>query len=168
MNTHHEITEHDLSHGLEVIKNGGTLSMLQGISTDDLEAIYSVAHSFYGQGDYDKAQKLFCYLCLYQHMDKRFWKGLAACYQMQKNYKKAAESYAYMALLDIDDPEPSFHASYCFIEMKDFDAARTSLDAAIHQAKGRKKYQSLLTQAQQMLHHISDEQKRSNGKKRKK
>ena len=166
MNTHPAITEENLSHGLEVIKNGGTLSMLQGISTDDLEAIYSVAHGFYGQGDYDKAQKLFSYLCLYQHMDKRFWKGLAACHQMQKNYKKAAESYAYMALLDMEDPEPSFHASYCFMEMKNFDAARKSLDAAIHQAKGRKKYQSLLTQAQQMLRHISDEQKRR--KKRKK
>lgn len=148
------ITEDQLSHSVDVIKNGGTLSMMQDIHTDDLEAIYSIAHTFYVQRRYKKSEQLFSYLCLYQHMDKRFWKGLAASRQMQKNYRKAAEAYAYMAIIDMDDPEPSFHAAFCFMELKETKSASKALDAAMHQAKGKKRYQPLLEQARQMLNKL--------------
>lgn len=149
-------TAKKLEEAVALIKDGGgTFAMVQGISQDDLEAIYGVAHTFYGQQKYDKAEKLFAYLCLYNHLDKRFWKGLAASRQMNKNYKKAAEAYAYMALIDVEDPEPSFHAAFCFLEMKDKDTARKSLDAAIHQSMGKKKYASLHKQAVQMLEHLN-------------
>ena len=54
---------------------------------------------------------------------------------MEKDYKRAAESYAYAALLDEGNPKAHFHASECFSSLEHKDAAKEALKSAEKVAK---------------------------------
>ncbi len=57
--------------------------------------------------------------------------GIAACFHMLKEYKNAVQAYMICAMLDPENPIPHFHASDCYVEMKDNLSAIISLDLAV-------------------------------------
>ena len=116
---------------MEHFDEGGTLGDLYGVDEDKLEAVYSVAHTMYGNGRFGDALIMFRFLTLMDYSEKRFWMGLGATQQMTGHYQDAVQAYAYATMLDIDDPKPQVQAGYCLMQMDEFDAAQQALEGAL-------------------------------------
>jgi len=109
---------------------GATLGAVRGYSSDELEAVYGLAHNAYQQRKYEQAVKLFLFLVENDHAEHRFWMGLAAAYQMAEEHRKALVAFGMVAVLDATNPWPSIHACECYLALGERESARLALDAA--------------------------------------
>lgn len=96
----------------------------------DLETLYTHAYHFYERSDYAKASKLFTQLVMHDPFQGRFWKGLAASNQMQKEYKAALYAWGVLALLEGHDPMAHFHAAECYLSDGEIEEAKKALTCA--------------------------------------
>ena len=112
-----------------LIKDGATLKQLKGVTNAELEAVYSLAFSYYRIGKFDEAFKLFQFLVLFDHLNAKFWFGLGATQQALKDYQNAVVSYGYCSFLKLDNPKPQLHAAECFLALGDKRNAASSLEA---------------------------------------
>jgi len=112
-----------------LIQGEATLKQLKGVTNDELEAVYSLAFGYYQTGKFDEAQKLFQFLVLFDHLNAKFWFGLGAVQQAQKDFKNAVVSYGYCSFLKLDNPKPQLHAAECFLAMGDKRCAASALEA---------------------------------------
>ena len=110
-------------------QDAATLKQLKGVTNAELEAVYSLAFGYYKTGKYEEAHKLFQFLVLFDHLNAKFWLGLGAVQQMEKDYKNAVVSYGYCSFLKLDNPKPQLHAAECFLAMGDKRNAASSLEA---------------------------------------
>jgi len=101
------------AHAAQVFANGEPLKAAKGISDEELNAVYSLAYSYYSTGRYEEALKLFKFLVLFDHMSQKFWIGLGSTQQMLKNYDEAIAAYAQAAFFDLDNPKPMYYAALC-------------------------------------------------------
>lgn len=106
-----------------------TIRDLQGLGDKEMESVYAMAYNFYRAGNYADAEKIFHYLCLIDHLTLKYWLGLGATQQVQKNYSGAVKAYAYASMLDIHDPRPQIHAAECWLAMQDKENAVSALTA---------------------------------------
>src|ERR1051325_10764557 len=79
---------------LQVLEGKTTVGEQRGLSAQQLEAGYAMAYNFYHQKKFADAEKAFRFLVFYNHLDRRFWKGLGASLHMQKDYGGAVQAYA--------------------------------------------------------------------------
>ena len=142
-----------------LLEEGASLGAVKGFGLDEIEAAYSVAYSFYQQGKYQEARKLFQYFSIHEHTDRRFWMGLAACLQKLSEYNKAILAYGAAAMLDVTDPAPPFHAAECHIAIQDWENARTALEAALNVAEGETEHASYSQRANALLATVDKHQK---------
>jgi len=112
-----------------LIEKGSTLKQMKGITNDELEAVYSLAFSYYRTGKYDEAVKLFQFLVLFDHLNAKYWFGLGAVQQATKDYQNAVVSYGYCSFLKLDNPKPQLHAAECFLALGDKRSAASALFA---------------------------------------
>ena len=110
-------------------QDGATLKQFKGVTNAELEAVYSLAFGYYKTGKYEEAHKLFQFLVLFDHLNAKFWMGLGAVQQMEKDYQNAVISYGYSSFLKLDNPKPQLHAAECFLAMGDKRNAASSLEA---------------------------------------
>lgn len=115
----------------QILNHGATLGNLKGISDNELEAVYSVAFGFYRSGKVEDAESLFRFLCLFAHLEQKYWIGLGATCQVAGKYEEALGAYGYACLLDVGDPRPALYAANCHVAMGNVVAARDALHAAI-------------------------------------
>ena len=108
---------------------GAALADVQGYTEDEMEAVYHLAYNAYRQGKYPDARKLFQFLALNDHLESRFWMGLAATCQMSGDYRQAVAAYEMAAVLEATDPWPPFHAGECYRAMNDWEKSREALQA---------------------------------------
>ncbi|MEJ2044097.1 MAG: SycD/LcrH family type III secretion system chaperone [Reinekea sp.] len=153
MNVNLKETESDLENGFEallesVISGSSTLGQIKGMSKEEMEAVYTIAYNLYSQNHLEESEKMFRFLCLYGHLDKRNWMGLGACLQQQKKYEGAVQAYSYLAVLDVENPEPPLHAAYCYLAMNELDRAESGIEAALHWAGTAEKYAPIRTRAE--------------------
>lgn len=116
---------------VEILEGRTDLAAIAGMTGDELEAVYTLAHGFYTSGKYDDAQDLFRFLCMHRHLDPRFWFGFGATCQMQGDMALAVKAYGMSAMLDPTDPQVSLRAAECFIALGDTKGARIALEGAI-------------------------------------
>ncbi len=111
--------------------HGGVLKDLQGLSDKNMEAIYAVAHNLYSATKYEQANTLFQYLCMLNPYEKKYWLGLGACRQMQRDFQNAIDAYCMATALDMKDPNAPLHAGECFLALGNLDSAEKSFDTVI-------------------------------------
>lgn len=116
---------------IDFIRNGKTLSELKGLTHDQLETIYAMAYSVYSSGDYEKALKIFRFLCFFDHLEKNYWLGLGGCLQMLKEYEQAIEAYSNSMMLDSENPAIPLLAAECHLALDHKEQAISGLTAAI-------------------------------------
>lgn len=136
---------------LNFMKNGKTLKDLKGLTTDNMEAIYGVAYSAYNAGNLEQALKVFQFLCYFDHLEHKYWMGLAATRQMLKDFSGAVDAYSYAGILNIHDPRAPFQAANCHIALGNRDAAISGLTATIEFSGNRPEWKDLKSQAEAML-----------------
>ncbi len=111
----------------------GSLCKAVGIDPSALEAVYSLAYGHYEQEKYEEALRTFGLLCLFNHNDPRYWKGLGACSLMLKDYEGAICAFEYATTcLKEDDPELRLHTAECYMRIGNTDVAKTELDHVIN------------------------------------
>ena len=116
--------------GEAVMEGKATLAAVQGITNEDLEAVYGVAHGLYSAGRYADALDLFRFLVLHAHVTGRYWFGLGACQQMLGDTAGALKSYGMAALFDPAEAEVPLRAAECFLKLGDRVNARSAAEAA--------------------------------------
>ena len=79
--------------------------------------------------------------------EAKYTLGMAACFHMQKEYKTAADMYMLCSVIDSASPIPPFHASDCYLQMKDLVSALFSLELAAQKAGQKPEYKVLKDRA---------------------
>ena len=102
-----------------------------GMSSNMVEGIYSHAYRLYNTGKYKEASILFRLLILLDPTSPKYPLGLAACFHMVKEYINAASTYMLVSMVDPVSPIPYYHASDCYINLKEVGAAALALEMAI-------------------------------------
>ena len=111
------------------LTEGAALADVAGYTEDEMEAVYHFAYNAYRQGKYSDARKLFQFLALNDHVESRFWMGLAATCQMSGDHKEAVTAYEMAAVLEATSPWPPFHAGECYMAMKDWEKSGKAFQA---------------------------------------
>lgn len=127
-----------LNHSLEEI--GAAIQF----SEDSLDALYAIAYELHRNGKYEEAKDLFRFLTLANSFERKYWIGLAACYQMLKMYAKAIQCYTAAALQEPSDPYVHWHAADCFFHLGNLNQAQEALESACRVAKANEAYASLI------------------------
>lgn len=97
---------------------------------ETLDALYAMGYNLYENAKYAEAVDVFRVLTLFEKEQRKNWMGLGAAYQMQKEYDRALQSYAYAALLDENDPYAPFHAAECFFSQEQNEKGSHVLNVA--------------------------------------
>ncbi len=113
----------------KLVEDVTTVRDMKGITTGEMEAVYSLGFNFYNTGRYDEAEKVFKFLVLFDHLNPKYWMGMAALQQVKKNYDGAITSYGFASFLDLHDPKPQYHAAECFLAKGDTENALSALEA---------------------------------------
>lgn len=114
-----------------------------GMNKEILESIYSQAYRLYNNGKYTDSAHLFRILIMMNAMEVKYVLGLAACFQMMKDYGNAIHTYTMCSAIDIDNPLPHYHSSDCFIHLKDYLSAMVSLELAIARTENKPEYSKI-------------------------
>ena len=139
---------------MEFFGKGGTFKDLKDMSDDAMEAIYSVAYNLYQGGKYDEAQKVFQFLCFYDHFNRKYFMGLGACQQMMKEYENAIEIFSFATILDSDDPRPMLYIGDCRLAMGSKNEAKIAYEAALEWAGDKEEFAEDKERAQSMLENL--------------
>lgn len=118
----------------EELKNGlTTLREVRGITTEEMEAVYALAHDYYRTGRYADSESLFEFLTLFDHLTVKYWMGLAGARQAQKKFQKALEAYALVVgSLDVKNYKAGYYAAQCFLAVGDRESAASSIAHVRH------------------------------------
>ncbi len=140
-----------------------TLADMRGFSEEEIEAIYSLAYNIFENGKYEDALKIFQFLCLFSHLDERFWLGAGACYQQLKEFEKAVEAYSMVAMMDVENPIPPLQAAMCYLSMEDFDKAESGCEAAIHWSGDKDEHATTKARADALLSAVREQRETAHG-----
>lgn len=138
----------------DLLSNGGTLGSVFDYSDADYEVLYALGHSLYAQARYQEAMRVFGYLVMHNHMEKRFMEAFASSLQMLKSYKEAVKYYSLASVMDMSDPLPTFHTAECMVALGWRDEAREALGYVLNQSSAPE-YAELKQRAQAMLDLLS-------------
>jgi type III secretion system low calcium response chaperone LcrH/SycD len=130
---------------------GGCLADLRNITSDELEAVYSLAYTEYGQRHFEKAEKLFLFLSLFDHRQAKYWMGLGACQQQLGKLTAASQAYLLAGMLDRHDPTPPLQLGECLLAEGKLDEAESVLKLAVHLASQDQRHARLLARAEALL-----------------
>lgn len=100
------------------------------LSEEAQEAVYSIAHTYFRQGQYEMATPLFRTLTCANPRAFKFRMALAATYQASKNYDKALDSYETALMLNPGDFRIHFYAAHCFFALQNYDKGLLALNWA--------------------------------------
>lgn len=136
------------------LQAGATVGELRGISSDMLEGVYAYAYRFYENGQIDEAEVFFRFLYLYDFYNGEYALGLAAVYQMKRQYRKAIDMYAVAYALTKDDYRPMFHVGQCQLGLRKLKLAKDCFETVIQKSRD----EGLVARAKSYLEVIADTQ----------
>ena len=133
-----------------LLQSGGTLGDdCWGTTAAEREAMYCLGYGLYEQGRYSDAFKVFSLLVMQDHLEPRYVFGLGCACQMLGRYTDALQHYMTVAIAQVDDPLPIFHAAECLIAMSHLSEAIDSLVLVLENCSDTKS--ALYRRAQALL-----------------
>jgi type III secretion system low calcium response chaperone LcrH/SycD len=139
-----------------------------GMSDQMIEGIYGQAYRLYNTGKYKDASQLFRLLVMMNSTEPKYAMGLAACFHMMKDFKSAVNTYSLCGIIDPKSPVPHYHASDCYIQLKDPMSAMIALQMAVKRAGNQPQYKSIADRALLTIEALKKELKLVEPKKEKK
>jgi type III secretion system low calcium response chaperone LcrH/SycD len=134
-----------------IMFQGGCIADLRQITRDELDAVYALAYTEYGQHHFEKAEKLFLFLCLYDHRQEKHWMGLGACRQQLGKFKTAAQAYLLAGVLGPSDPTPPLQLAECLLALGDLDEAERVLKVALQVSSQDQQHAKVKARAEALL-----------------
>lgn len=104
------------------------------IPEDLLKGLYAHAYDFYNKGKLNDAEKFFRFLAVYDFTNPDYIIGLAAVYQLKKEYQKACDLYAVAFALEKSDLRPVFFTGQCELSMGRAEKARKCFELVNEQS----------------------------------
>lgn len=143
--------EEKLMEALAHLSEGGVLQNFKKIDESLLVSIYSIGYQYYQSGRYPEAVQLFQFLCLYDHLNVRYFKAMAAAQFMLKNYQHAMELYSWCYYLESDNPEYPFQSGLCHLALGHLEEAESGFYAATLWGENEEDYLEIKKKAGAML-----------------
>ncbi len=131
--------------------NGRTFKDFTALTPESMEVFYMVAYNQYNAGKYEDAEKVFRLLCVLDHFETKFWKGLGACRENMKDHEGAIQAYGYLTMMDMHDPYPPFHAAKNLLALGRVKDAKGALQAAIFNSQEKEDHAELHQQAVNLM-----------------
>lgn len=128
-----------------------------GFSPERMDNSYAQAYVLYNTGKFVDASHIFRFLVILDSTEPKYYLGLAACLHMLKDYEDAAKVYMGCAMIDQNSPIPYFHASDCFIQMRDKGSAILMLEMAMQRSGERPEFQVLKERSRLMIENLKKE-----------
>lgn len=141
----------------KAVQQGVMPKDMLGLSDAMIEGIYGQAYRLYNTGKYIDASQLFRLLIMLNSTEPKFAMGLAACFHMMKEYKNAVSTYALCGVIDPENPIPHYHASDCYLHMKDPVSALIALEMAVTRAGDKPEYATLKDRAMLTINSLKQE-----------
>jgi type III secretion system low calcium response chaperone LcrH/SycD len=136
-------TVEGLAQVLSRFDKGETMADMTGYPRANLEAMYTNAYNLYTQGKYAEAMATFGLLMTYNHLDRRYFNGFAACLQMQKRYQEAIKYYGLARMFEPRDLMPVLHIAECQLALLQLPQAQATLLYLREQIKDEKQLSAL-------------------------
>ncbi len=130
-----------------VSKEGKAPKDVLGLTDAMIEGIYGQAYRLYNTGKYQDASRIFRLLLMINASEPKYAMGFAACFHMAKEYKAAVDAYMLAANLDPGNPIPFFHASDCYIQLKDPVSATVALQMVVKRSGDKPEYKTIKDRA---------------------
>lgn len=118
------------------------------ISEEKINEMYALAYFLYRQKHFFDSSCIFRQLTVARPAVSRYWKGLGACLQMEKEYEDALNCYASAQLLNGKNPDPYLylHAADCYFALSNKENGCIALKSARQSAEK--------INDQRLLHHV--------------
>lgn len=87
------------------------------LSAAQQEELYALGYSYYRQGRYLDAARLFWQLLRQDCAQARYYKAAGACMQMLQHYEQAVLAYGMASLFDLKDSTLLFYLAQCFLAL---------------------------------------------------
>jgi type III secretion system low calcium response chaperone LcrH/SycD len=124
---------------------------LPNINDEHVEALYSLGYDFFHGKKYEEAESIFYLVCNLNHMEKKYWKALAAVFFLQKKYQAAQASYFTAFMLDPTDIEMMSAMADCAIATGSIPDADSLLAATAEMSYNYQKRPDLGQRAKALL-----------------
>lgn len=117
----------------------------KAFTLEETKKTYYMAYQLYQKQHYREAVHFFRYLTLIDATETKYWIGLGASLQMQKEYQRALESYVCAQALHGDQPDPYLylHAADCYFALNQIEQGLKALEGAKESAKKKNNKQVL-------------------------
>lgn len=116
---------------LTAVLQGATLKDIRCVSDETMSSIYAFAYDFYQRGRLDEAETFFRFLCIYDFYNPEYIMGMAAVYQLKKQYDQACDLYAVAFALADDDYRPMFYTGQCQLALQRLNKARQCFEEVL-------------------------------------
>ena len=113
---------------LKAFAAGSTVAEMRNILPEELESVYSIAYTYYQTGRLEDAEKLFRFLCLFDHTVSKYWLALGAVLQAERKFKDAIRPYACTLMFDRKEVRAAFHLAECQLAIGEHGEAIAALD----------------------------------------
>lgn len=115
----------------DAVLQGATLKDIRRVSDETMSSIYAFAYDFYQRGRLDEAETFFRFLCIYDFYNPEYIMGMAAVYQLKKQYEQACDLYAVAFALADDDYRPMFYTGQCQLALQRLNKARQCFEVVL-------------------------------------
>lgn len=136
----------------EAVSEGATLKDVHGIPQEMMEGLYAHAYDFYHKGRLDEAEAFFRFLAIYDFYNPDYVTGLAAVYQLKKQFQKACDLYAVAFSLSKNDYRTVFFTGQCQLFMRKAAKAKQCFELVCERSSDK----ALLTKAQVYLESLQE------------
>lgn len=106
------------------------------LNVEIAKQLYSFGYALYQQSRFSEAAEVFLYLLMYSKSDTKIQLALAACYQVQSDFRIAAKLYQAAIDLGHKDPSAYFHLGECLLRLNQKSEAIEQFRRAAHHANG--------------------------------
>jgi type III secretion system low calcium response chaperone LcrH/SycD len=118
----------------EEMANGKISLPPAGLNKQEQEALYATAYGYYGQARYLEALQIFATLLREDLAEARYFKGIAACYQMLGDHENAAAYFGFTYFLNPRDPSSVCHIAQCLLAIGHVEDAREAFNEFIEKS----------------------------------
>ena len=130
-NENDEVLRQQMMEVMKDLGEGKTVGALAGFTPDDLEAVYSLGYASYQAGKFDEAEKVFRFVCLFDHLEKKYFFALGGALQAQRKFAEAVPVYASVMLRDVDDMQAYLRLAECQLALGERGEAVSALECAL-------------------------------------
>lgn len=144
-----------------IMCHGYTYAHAFQVTEEQMKAIYAWGYELQKRRQFEKATRVFEYLCYLNHYDAGSWTAMGFCREKRNLYQKALQAYVMAGTLEPKNPIPPLRAAECLLRLGHLAPAKKAAKRAIQLAGDEPQFQQRRDRAQSLLKAIARRQRRN-------